>query len=123
MSITYIEIPDRKRVEFAVGGHISKADYQRIVTPMEAFIETHGTVQMIEVVDSFSGFDPAILLPGISLDIKAIPHISHIAVVTDIGWISPIARAVGALLPTRLRVFPRDGLEDARAWLDEVRAA
>lgn len=123
MSVTYTEIPEKKRVEFTVGGHISKADYEQIARPMEAFIDTHGTVQMIEVVDTFSGFDPSMLLPGIKFDIKAIPHISHIALVTDIGWISPIARAVGALLPARLRVFPRDELDAARAWLDEVSAA
>ena len=121
MTVTYTEIPEKKRVEFTVSGHISKADYEKIARPMEAFIEAHGKVQMIEVVDHFSGFDPSILLPGIKFDFKAVPHISHIALVTDIGWISPIARAVGALLPSRLRVFERDDLEAARAWLDQER--
>ncbi len=118
MTVTYTEIPEKKRVEFTVGGHISHDDYISVVEPMEKFIEAHGKVQMIEVVESFSGFDPSVLLPGIQFDFKAIPHISHIAIVTDIGWISPISRAVGALLPSRLRVFARDQLDDARAWLD-----
>ncbi|MDD9744578.1 MAG: STAS/SEC14 domain-containing protein [Marinovum algicola] len=118
MAITYTEFPEKKRVEFTVSGQITKADYDSIAGPMEAFIDAHGTVQMIEVVDHFSGFDPGLLLPGLRFDIKALPHISHIAVVTDIGWLSPIARSVGALLPTRMRVFPRDGLDAARAWLD-----
>ncbi|MGY3438668.1 MULTISPECIES: STAS/SEC14 domain-containing protein [unclassified Marinovum] len=119
MTVTYTEIPEKKRVEFTVSGHISREDYEKIAHPMEAFIATHGKVQMIEVVDHFSGFDPSILLPGIKFDFKAVPHISHIALVTDIGWISPIARAVGALLPARMRVFERSELEAARDWLDQ----
>ncbi len=123
MTVTYTEIPEKRRVEFTVSGHITLEDYKRVADPMERFIETHDKVQMIEVVDHFSGFDPSVLLPGIKFDIKAIRHISHIALVTDIGWISPIARAVGALMPTRMRVFPRDEIEAARAWLDAEQAA
>ncbi|TNF19244.1 MAG: STAS/SEC14 domain-containing protein [Rhodobacteraceae bacterium] len=123
MSVTYTEIPEKRRCEFTVSGHISHDDYLAIAEPMERFVETHGKVQMIEVVDHFTGFDPSVLLPGIRFDIKVVPHVTHIALVTDIGWISPIARAVGGLLPTRLRVFPRDGLEEARAWLDAELAA
>lgn len=123
MSVTYTEIPEKRRCEFTVSGHITYDDYLAIAKPMEAFVATHGKVQMIEVVDHFTGFDPAVLLPGIRFDFRVVPHVSHIALVTDIGWISPIARAVGALLPTRLRVFPRDGLEEARAWLDAERTA
>ena len=88
MAITYTEFPEKKRVEFTVSGQITKADYDSIAGPMEAFIDAHGTVQMIEVVDHFSGFAPGLLLPGLRFDIKALPHISHIAVVTDIGWLS-----------------------------------
>lgn len=118
MTVTYTEIPEKRRCEFTVSGHISYDDYLAVAEPMEAFAKTHGKVQMIEVVDHFSGFDPAVLLPGIRFDFRVVPHVSHIALVTDIGWISPIARAVGALLPTRMRVFPRDQLEAAREWLD-----
>lgn len=118
MTVTYTEIPQKRRCEFTVSGHISYDDYLAVAEPMEAFAKTHGKVQMIEVVDHFTGFDPAVLLPGIRFDFRVVPHVSHIALVTDIGWISPIARAVGALLPTRMRVFPRDQLDAAREWLD-----
>lgn len=123
MTVTYTEIPEKARVEFTVSGHISYDDYLKIAEPTEKFVEAYDKIQMIEVVNHFSGFDPAVLLPGIKFDFKVIRHITHIAIVTDIGWISPIARAVGALLPTRMRVFERDQLEMARAWLDAERPA
>ena len=68
MAITYTEFPEKKRVEFTVSGQITKADYDSIAGPMEAFIDAHGTVQMIEVVDHFSGFDPGLLLPGLTIE-------------------------------------------------------
>ena len=111
MAITYTEFPEKKRVEFTVSGQITKADYDSIAGPMEAFIDAHGTVQMIEVVDHFSGFDPGLLLPGLRFDIKALPHISHIAVVTDIGWLSPIAGRWARFCP------PGCGCSRATGWM------
>jgi hypothetical protein len=38
-------------------------------------------------------------------------------VVTDKGWIGPVTRAAGALIPAEVRVFPLADIEGARAWV------
>ena len=70
-----------------------------------------------EIVESFEGFDPSILWPGIKFDWQNIQHISHVAVVTDIGWMGPMSKAAGALISTKLRVFDMDDVDEARAWI------
>ena len=120
MPVTYTENPATKTVEFTVSGHMSRADYDKVIAPMEKFIETHGTVKMIEVVESFSGFDPSILLPGIQFDIRNIRHISHVAVVSDIAWFSPFIRLASAVTPIQMRSFALADLDAARAWLAEA---
>jgi SpoIIAA-like len=80
----------------------------------------HGTIKMIEVVESFDGFDPSVIWPGIKFDFKNIRNISHVAVVSDIGWLSPLAKAAGALLSTKLRAFSISELDDAREWIKSV---
>jgi hypothetical protein len=117
MPITYVEHPETQTVEFTVDGFLSRADYDAVIPSMQAFIDTHGTVKMIEVVKSFGGFDPSVILPGMAFDLRNLRHISHVAVVTDIGWISPFIMAASAVTPVRMRSFGLGQIDAARAWL------
>ncbi|MCC1493964.1 STAS/SEC14 domain-containing protein [Cognatishimia sp. F0-27] len=117
MTLTYSEDPAAKLMEFTVSGHLGREEYDAVIEQVQAFIDTHGTVRMIEVIESFPTFDPSILLPGIRFDIKNLSHISHVAVVTDIGWLSPITRAAGAFMSTKMRVFETKDIEAARDWV------
>lgn len=117
MPVTYTEDPATKAVELTVSGHISRADFDAIAPKIEAFATTHGTIRLIEVIDSLKGFDPSLIWEGIRLDFRIIPHISHCAVVGDALWLGPVARASGAVLPMTLRAFPRAELDAARDWI------
>lgn len=117
MTITYSEDDETRVAEITVSGKITREDYDAAVAPMQAFIDRHGTVKFIEIVESFEGFDPSILWPGIKFDWHNIQHISHVAVVTDIGWMGPMSKAAGALISTKLRVFDMDDVDEARAWI------
>lgn len=122
MTLRYTEYPDSKTVEFTVQGHVTREDYDDVIDRLQTFIDTHGRIKMIEVIESFTGFDPSVLLPGIRFDIRNIRHISHVAVVSDIGWMSPLVKAAGALISTRVRMFHLDELDQARAWIREPSA-
>jgi len=52
-------------------------------------------------------------------DMKNIRHISHCAVVSDVGWFSPMSKAAGAFMSTKLRTFNMDEIDAARAWLKD----
>ena len=122
MALDYVEYPEAATIEITVVGHIDKDDYDAVIGPMQAFIDSHDSVRMIEVVRSFRGFDPAVLLPGIQFDIRNLARISHVAVVSDIGWFSPVVKAAGALMSTELRLFHLDELDTARAWAMDAEA-
>ena len=108
---------DRKLAELRVDGRVTRADFDRIAPEFEAFVEECGKIRLLEVIESLSGFDPSMVWEGLKLDLKVIPHISHCAVVSDIGWLSPLSKAAGALISTRLRTFSLSDEETARAWL------
>lgn len=116
MSLSYHEDPSSRTVECRIDGRLTKADYDRVITPMQAFIDRHGQVRVIEVVESFAGFDPAVLIPGIKFDLRNLSHISRVAIVSDIGWFSPLVRAASALTAVEMRMFRMDQLEEARDW-------
>jgi hypothetical protein len=116
MTVTYVEDADAKTVELTVSGRITREDFDAIVAPMQAFIDTHGSIRMVEVVESMGGFDPSVIWEGIQFDFRNIRHISHVAVVSDIGWISPMSKAAGALIATKLRTFAMSEVDEARVW-------
>jgi SpoIIAA-like len=117
MSITYTEDAATKTFEITMKGRVTRADYDSIVDRLQAFIDRHGTVRMVEIIESFGGFDPSVLYQGTKFDFKNIRHISHVALVTDIGWLTPLAKATGALTSTTLRTFDMDQIEAARDWI------
>lgn len=120
MTISYTECDTSKVAEIVVSGHITWADYEKVITRMQAFIDRHDRVKLVEIVESFSGFDPSVIVPGIKFDWKNIQHISHVAVVTDIGWMGPLSKAAGALVSTKLRTFDLAHLEEARVWIADA---
>lgn len=117
MPLIYAEDDNTKTATITVSGHITREDYDKALAPMQAFIDKHGTVNFIEVIESFTGFDPSIIWPGLKFDIANIKHIRRVAVVSDIGWISPLTKAAGHFISTKLRMFDLAELEEARDWV------
>ena len=120
MTIEYREDDATRTAEILVSGKITVEDYIAAVEPMQAFIDRHGTVKFIEIIESFSGVDSLVLWPGIKFDWKNISKISHVAVVSDLGWVGPMSKAAGALISSDVRFFEMDDLEAARAWVKQA---
>lgn len=117
MATSYRTIPETKTFEFTVSGKVTSDDFDALAGPLEDFVEEHGKIKLLEIIEDFQGFDPMMLWKGMKFDIKIIPHITHCAVVSDMGWISPLTKAAGAFMATKLRTFDLDELDAARAWL------
>ncbi len=117
MPVTYNASDETKTVELTVSGKVTQSDWDAVAPQFEKFVEKNGTIRLVEIIESFKGFDPSLLWEGIKLDFKVIPHISHCAVVSDISWISPISKAAGAVMSMQLRTFPLAQVDDARAWI------
>lgn len=119
MTLLYKEYPDTRTMEIHVDGKVSHAEFDATISAMDAFIQTHGTVKLLETVVSVKvGMDVSMFWEGLKFDMKNIRHISHCAVVSDIGWISPMSKAAGAFVSTKLRTFNLDEIGAARAWLE-----
>lgn len=119
MSVTYSENADLKTIELRIDGPVTGEDFETLLPKMQAFIETHEKIRLIEIIDSLElpGFETlGMIWEGIKFDIYAIPRISHCAVVSDIGWMSPWSKAAGAMVSTKLRTFSMDQLDEARDW-------
>ncbi len=119
MTASYRTIPETKTFELTVSGKITPEDFDALSGPLDAFVKEHDKIKLLEIIEDFQGFDPTMLWKGIKYDIRILPHITHCAVVSDMGWLSPITKAAGAFIGTKLRTFDLAEVEAARAWLAE----
>ena len=126
MACIYTEHATQPVVEIRVVGHVTQHDMDEILPKLEAFIRRHGTIRIVEVIETFEGFDPTTFLDGLKFDLNHLTDVTHAAVVSDIGWIGVMTRAASMVMPVTIRVFTMDELEEAREWArtaDKVNSA
>ncbi|WEK43046.1 MAG: STAS/SEC14 domain-containing protein [Candidatus Sphingomonas colombiensis] len=111
-----IEVADDGLVELVVDGTITRADFDKVVTTLEGEFGTHGKVNIVEVVRKFGGIAPHLWWQDVKWSFGHLDRFGRCAMVTDSGWIGPVARVVAAMLPIELKTFGMSELEAARAW-------
>ena len=111
-----IEVANDGLVELVVDGAISREDFDHVVSTLEAGFAKHGKLNVVEVVRRFGGIAPQLWWRDVKWSFGHLDRFGRCAIVTDSGWMGPVARALGAMLPIELRTFGMDGLDEARAW-------
>ena len=116
MSCIYTEHETAPVAEIRIVGQVTQNDMDNVLPKLEALIEKHGEIRIVEIVESFDGFDPTTILDGIKFDIQHLRDVTHAAVVSDIPWIGFLSRASGMVMPVTIRAFSMRELDAARAW-------
>ncbi len=106
-------------VELTVDGAITRADYEKVVAVLEAALTRHDKLRVIETIRAIGHIDAAVWWQDVRWAFGHMNKFGRCAVVTDQGWVGSITRAVAALMPAEIRVFPLAGLDEARAWVRE----
>lgn len=109
-------------VELTLDGSFSQDDVDAIFEQLEDFIQKKGKIKLLEDIRScnFSDFTPSMLWKGLKFDIQHLKDISHCAVVSDKGWIGPIAKAAGGIVSCEIRAFSLDKHDEALQWLKDA---
>ena len=115
--IEYRNNSNNNIVEISVEGKITEADFDRVSSQMKADIKKYGKLRILEEFHSFEGIDPIALWKDANFGLAYIGNLTHVAVVAEQTWMQTIAEAVGAVLPSEVKVFERSQLEAAREWL------
>ncbi len=116
MACIYTEHPTEPVAEIRVLGRVTQHDMDEILPKITSFIERHGKIRLVEVIEKLEGFDASTILDGIRFDYNHLRDITHAAVVTDVGWIGVFTRAASLVMPVSLRVFALSEIDEARNW-------
>ena len=108
-------------IGFRATGHVTRDDYKDVLLPPMKEAAEAGEVRMVYAVGpGFEKFEAGALAQdtkvGLTLGIGHLHSWKRTAIVTDVEWIENAIHAFGWMTPGEVRVFPLDGLDDAKAW-------
>ena len=113
----YKENAENKTIEIIIDGKIEQEEFDKVAPQMEDFIGAHGKIKVLEEIRKFEGMDPSVFWDGLKFDMKHLKDVSHCAVVSDLGWVGPVAKASGVFFSCKIRTFPTNKLGEAKEWL------
>ena len=119
MACIYTEHKTLPVAELRVLGRVTDHDMDEIVPKLETFIDKHGTIRLLEGIERFDGFDPSTVLDGMKFDLRHISDVTHVAVVSDVPWVSFMTSAAAMVMPITVRVFSMSQIDEARAWIEK----
>jgi hypothetical protein len=109
-------------IGFRAAGEIERADYDNVLSPeLKRAIEAGGGLRTLYVIEDLDEIDPRALWADAKLgfDVGIRHHSAWVrsAIVTDIEWMARATKLFAWMIPGEARVFPRDELEQAKAWV------
>jgi hypothetical protein len=102
-------------------GEVSSDDYKNVLIPaVEAALEENDKVRLLYVLgERFDRISAGAALEDTKLGLEHLRGWELMAVVTDVEWIGHALRAVGWMIPAKIRVFPTSERAAAEAWVTD----
>lgn len=119
--ITLIKnIPD-DIIGFSYDEEVTGADYETVVFPaVEAAEKKSKDLKvLIHLSENFTGFKLGALKDDLDIGLKYFRDWKKIAFVSDKEWINHIVKAIGFLMPAKVRTFENIEMNEAIEWLSE----
>jgi len=115
--LSYKEYDNAQAVEILLKGRVSTEEFDGVASKLEAFIDRHGKVRVLEIIQDFEGMDAVAFWHDIKFSLRHLKDFSRMAVVcnpdTHHLWSSLVAPFMSCSVE---HVGP--GEEDAaRDWL------
>jgi hypothetical protein len=109
---------------FAYHGHITKADYDKVLIPdFEDRLRRHKKLRIyFEIATDLDGIDPGAMWEDQKVGFSYFFDWERCAVVTDVGWakhLMKFAEFFGFLYPGEYRAFTEAEAQKAREWIVE----
>lgn len=106
-------------VEISHEGKITRSDILTASTVIDQALKDHSKIRLLQIGHSFSGWELSALWEELK-HMKLVFKISHMALVTDVGWMRRWASVFGSISPMQVKSFKMDELDAAKNWLSTV---
>lgn len=103
--------------EFQINGAMTEEEFDQVKQKIEEKIQAHGSVRLIEILEDVSGVEPTSIWRDMKFTSQHMKYFTHVAVVSDISWITWVNKMLEPLTSVNVRSFSLEQLEDARDWI------
>lgn len=102
-------------------GKVTGKDYETVLIPaVEEKLKKHEKVSLLyHLGKDFSSFEAEAMWDDMKVGLHHITAWKKIAVVSDVGWIRTATKAMGFVMPARVKVFANEEFDDAWKWIGE----
>jgi hypothetical protein len=100
-------------------GEVSAEDYRNVLIPAaEAALEKYDKVRLLYVLgERFESLSAGAAWEDTKLGLEHLRSWELMAVVTDAGWIGHAIKALGWMIPAKIRVFATSERAAAEGWV------
>lgn len=116
--IRYSTQPDSPVVEIAVEGDVANHDLEVSINRLAVDIELNGKTRLIEIIQHFTGIEPAAIWTDLKLGLPLAQKVTRVAVVADQAWIRAVSNLGRLFTRAELKIFEPAEIEQARAWIN-----
>ena len=81
--LSYKEYDNAQAVEIVLKGRVSTEEFDSVASKLEAFIQRHGQVRVLEIIKDFEGMDAVAFWHDIKFSLRHLNDFSRMAVVCN----------------------------------------
>ena len=76
--LSYKEYDNAQAVEIVLSGRVSTEEFDKVARKLEAFIERHGEIRVLEVIKDFEGMDAGAFWHHVQFSLRHVQDFSRI---------------------------------------------
>jgi stage II sporulation SpoAA-like protein len=115
--LSYKEYDNAQAVEIVLEGRVSTAEFDALARRLEAFIERHGQVRVLEIVKDFEGMDATAFWHDIKFSLRHLKDFSRVAIVVNPDTHHLWSNLVAPFMACEVEHFVPGEEDAARDWL------
>jgi len=106
-------------VYFVASGVVTSEDYENILIPeVDKMLQENKKIRMLYQLDeNFESFTTGAMWDDTQVGLKHFASWEKIAVVTDVVWIRGTLNVFAFAIPTVVKLFTNDELDQAKEWI------
>ena len=115
--LSYKEYDNAQAVEIVLKGRVSTEEFDSVASKLEAFIQRHGQVRVLEIIKNFEGMDAVAFWHDIKFSLRHVNDFSRMAVVCNPDTHHLWSSLVAPFMSCTVENFVPGQEEAARDWL------
>lgn len=111
-----------RTIEVHVSGKLTAEDYKRLMPEVDQFIGQVGKVRLLFEMHDFHGWNAGAMWNDMRFALHHFHDIERLAMVGEKRWQKGMSEVCRPFTAAEIRFFNHDQMDQARTWLQEMRA-